>query len=325
MDRSAAPPPDRRDAPAPVVVGVDGSPSADLAVAAAADEAVRRDTRLIVLHAADPAVYEGGPAPVGYTAAHDVVDRAAAAARSAERPPRVETAVVRATPVGALLDASRGAALVVVGARGLGTAHGLLVGSVSRSLAGRASCPVLIVRGNAGAPARFRRRVLVGVSGAAGRPAVELAVEEARLRGMRLLAMHAWTVPAGMRARGLARRGIDFAAVARAQARMRLAGVLKGVPPSEDVRIRQDVVRDTAEHALVAASYAADLLVIGARRPAGPGPHLGPQLGPVTRAVLGHAQCPVLVVPLPVPDRPEPSPRRRAETPAEARPLRSLR
>ncbi|MGR6998959.1 universal stress protein [Yinghuangia aomiensis] len=130
--------------------------------------------------------------------------------------------------MGALLDAARDAALVVVGARGLGTAHGLLVGSVSRSLAGHASCPVLIVRRNVGAPPRFRRQVLVGVSGAACRPAVELAVEEARLRGMRLLAVHAWTVPAGMRARGLARRGIDFAAVARAQARMRLGAVVKG-------------------------------------------------------------------------------------------------
>lgn len=323
MDRSAAPPQDRRDAP--VVVGVDGSPSADLAVVEAAEEAARRGTRLVVLHAADPAVYEGGPAPAGYTAAHDIVARAAAAARAGDHPPRVETAVVRATPVGALLDASRDAALVVLGARGLGTAHGLLVGSVSRSLAGRASCPVLIVRRNAGAPARFRRRVLVGVSGASSRPAVELAVEEARLRGMRLLAMHAWTVPAGMRARGLACRGIDFAAVARAQARMRLAAVLNGVPPSAGVRIRQDVVRDTAEHALAAASHGADLLVIGARRPPGPGPHLGPYLGPVTRAVLAHAQCPVLVVPLPAPDRPEPSPRRRAETPIGTRRVRSPR
>lgn len=323
MDRSAAPPPDRRDAP--VVVGVDGSPSADLAVTAAAEEAVRRGTRLVVLHAADPAVYEGGPAPADYTAAHDMVARAAAAARAGDHPPRVETAVVRATPVGALLDASRDAALVVVGAWGLGTAHGLLVGSVSRSLAGRASCPVLIVRMNAGAPARFRRRVLVGVSGAADRPAVELAVEEARLRGTRLLAMHAWTVPAGMRARGLARRGIDFAAVARAQARMRLAAALEGAHLPEDVRIRQDVVRDTAAHALVAASHAADLLVIGARRPPGPGPHPGPHLGPVTRAVLVRAQCPVLVVPLPAPDRPEPSPKRRAGTPTGTRAVRSLR
>ncbi|MGR6998958.1 universal stress protein [Yinghuangia aomiensis] len=90
------------------------------------------------------------------------------------------------------------------------------------------------------------------------------------------------------------------------------------------MRIRQDVVRDSAEHALVAASRAADLLVIGARRPPGPGPHPRPHLGPVTRAVLGHAQCPVLVVPLPAPDRPE-SRWRRAETPPETRSVRSLR
>jgi hypothetical protein len=54
-------------------------------------------------------------------------------------------------------------------------------------------------------------------------------------------------------------------------------------------------VRDGAAHALVAASRRAELLVLAARRrPPGP----GPRLGPVTRTVLTHAYCPVLVVPV---------------------------
>jgi nucleotide-binding universal stress UspA family protein len=58
--------------------------------------------------------------------------------------------VVRGDPVAELLDRSRGARLLVVGSRGRGGFVGLALGSVSRRVLKRATCPVAVVRSAAG-------------------------------------------------------------------------------------------------------------------------------------------------------------------------------
>jgi hypothetical protein len=80
--------------------------------------------------------------------------------------------VVRGDPAQQLLERSLEARLLVVGARGLGGFIGLLVGSVSDRVAGRAACPVVVVRGHASR----EMPVLAGVDGsAANQAAVEFA------------------------------------------------------------------------------------------------------------------------------------------------------
>ncbi|WKX16556.1 MULTISPECIES: universal stress protein [unclassified Streptomyces] len=54
------------------------------------------------------------------------------------------------TPAGVLLHAAQGAALLVVGSRGLGGFTGLLLGSVAQHCVQHAPCPVLVVRGEDG-------------------------------------------------------------------------------------------------------------------------------------------------------------------------------
>jgi len=280
-----------------VVVGVDGSAGADLAVRLAAEEAGRRKVPLQVLHAADPGEHDLlSAADDDYADAHAVVDQAAASALGIAPSLDVEKTVVRATPVGALLDVSANAGLTVVGSPGLGPVSGLLVGSVGLALAARGRGPVLIARGEpAQGPAR-RHPVVVGVAGPECLPAVEEALRQAARRGVSVRAVHAWSLPLVPRfGRSPDARRSPVAAT-RAHARARLARVLAATRDAEpNVRMHEVVIRDSPTRALVGASEHAELLVVAARRrPPGPGMHLGP----VTHGLLSHAQCPVLVVPV---------------------------
>jgi nucleotide-binding universal stress UspA family protein len=63
---------------------------------------------------------------------------------------QVEQRLRQGRPAKVLADASRGAALVVVGSRGHGGFASMLLGSTSRSLLHHAQCPVLVVRPGTG-------------------------------------------------------------------------------------------------------------------------------------------------------------------------------
>lgn len=135
----------------PVLVGVDGSELAGHAVRLAADEAVRRDADLVLVHVRTPE--QGAVAPdaaaeataAGQAESAELLAGAAARIR-ADHPVLsvVERPVVGASPEQALIEASGEAALVVVGSRGRGGFAGLLLGSVSQALVQHAHCPVLV-------------------------------------------------------------------------------------------------------------------------------------------------------------------------------------
>jgi nucleotide-binding universal stress UspA family protein len=64
---------------------------------------------------------------------------------SADAPIPVTTLVAEGNPARALLDASEGADLLVVGSRGHGGFVGVLVGSISQQCVHHAKCPVVVV------------------------------------------------------------------------------------------------------------------------------------------------------------------------------------
>jgi nucleotide-binding universal stress UspA family protein len=64
----------------------------------------------------------------------------------ADRPPRLETRVIARHPALALVDASEGAELLVVGSRGYGGLADALLGSVSTYCIHHALCPVTVIR-----------------------------------------------------------------------------------------------------------------------------------------------------------------------------------
>jgi len=125
----------------PVLVGYDGSPGSTAALAFAASEADRRRVPLVVANVYADQV----TAATGYSA------RMVALAASTLLDPYPRLAIeLRTLAAGnagaALVDESRKAALVVVGARGRGGFAGLTFGTVGRTLVHHAYCPVAIIR-----------------------------------------------------------------------------------------------------------------------------------------------------------------------------------
>jgi nucleotide-binding universal stress UspA family protein len=138
--------------PPRVVVGTDGSPDALVAMRWAAAEAAAWDGVLEVVHAWHlPPIggyLDGAPQfdadVIGDYAARTLADSVGQLDTSALTHP-VKSTLAHDRPAGALLDAARGADVVVVGRRGLGKVAGFLLGSVSLRVVHHAPCPVVIV------------------------------------------------------------------------------------------------------------------------------------------------------------------------------------
>ncbi len=141
--------------PTGVVVGDDGSEGAAVAVRYAVGEAQRRGCALHVIRAYTllssnrPADLPFGMVPsekeLGAAALAELEQRWGHLAE--ESGLEVELRPVHDKPLEALLQASRTAEVVVVGARGRGGFDSLLIGSVADRLVEHASCAVVVVRG----------------------------------------------------------------------------------------------------------------------------------------------------------------------------------
>ncbi|MEW2626195.1 universal stress protein [Streptomyces sp. NPDC048106] len=281
--------------PLPLVVGVDGSDCSLLAVDWAADEAVRLGLPLRLVHASLWERYEGllpslggEPSAPHLMAGHIV---ASATERVRRRAPglEVDSAVLAEDPVSALLAEGDNATAVVTGSRGRGELKGLLLGSVSLAVAGRACGPVIVVRGDAAGLGGTHERVLLGVGEpATADTAARFALRAAAARRCVLDAVRTWR-RSGARAEDTAAPGYEDEAA-------ELIDKLLQAPLSEhpDVRVSRTVLEGPPGKVLLHRSAAADLLVLGVRRERG---HSGLQLGRVTHRLLHHAKCPVAVVP----------------------------
>lgn len=142
-----------------MILAVDGSEAGEAAVGFAFAEAALRKAPLVALHVWNTfseRAYEGPGDPLTAVVAdvdrireaeQRLLDETVAPWRKVHPEVVVERRLVRSRIRPALIDASRGAQLVVTGARGRGGFTGLLLGSVSQALLHHAHCPVTIVRG----------------------------------------------------------------------------------------------------------------------------------------------------------------------------------
>jgi nucleotide-binding universal stress UspA family protein len=282
---------------APIVVGVDGSASALTAAKWAAEEATRYRVPLKLVHAY---LLPTRGYPEIVLTGHEVreafekqgrqwVEEAAAAARAAAPELAVETEVVFDRPAAALIEASHGARLVVLGSQGLGGFSGLLVGSVAVAVSSHGKSPVVVVRDGV----RRDGPVVVGVDGSpTSEEAIGFAFAEASVLGAPLTAVIAWTdflVDSAFHSRFT----VDWAQVEDEQLRLlaeRLAGWQEKYP---DVSVNRVVVHDRPVRALLKEAADARLLVVGSH---GQGGFTGMLLGSTSQALVYHAPCPLAVV-----------------------------
>ncbi|MFF9194261.1 universal stress protein [Streptomyces sp. NPDC014779] len=278
-----------------VVVGVDGSPSADAAAMWAAAESALRGSTLCLVHAADtdtPVPFLSEAEIVrSRQAGRELLDRTAEAIT--ERHPEL-TVVKELTAGPAPGSLRRAAALtgtIVVGHRGLGGFSSLLLGSVGLEVAAEATTPVVVVRG-AAEPVEAGA-VLAAVRNEADVGCARAAAREALLRKVPLRLLHIWNVGLSVGSRAALRNGGNGNARDHVRVLSSVSDQLREEFPNLTVQAEGEKSH-SVPGALVDASHHADLLVVGGRRSPG---YLGPTLGRITLTLLQHAHCPVELIP----------------------------
>jgi nucleotide-binding universal stress UspA family protein len=264
-----------RTAPAPIVVGVDGSTSSAHAVTMGAQEAAQQHRPLCLMHAFN--WIPDGPAGRGGRSRQEVEQLLDAAAHDAKlAAPGVEPIVriVEGHPVTALLRACTHAAMLVIGEGNLSSYVCVPVDCTAVQIVARADCCVTVAREADPPPGP----VLVGVDGtAAGDQALGFAFDTAAQRDAELLVVSVIDQEAES-----AEPAPAMPADGVAQWRRKYPGVV----------VHQHELRGDPPRVLVEESQRAALVVVGAR-----GEHPSRSLlGPVSLAVLHHAPCPVVVV-----------------------------
>ncbi|MGC0343150.1 universal stress protein [Streptomyces sp. SLBN-8D4] len=285
----------------PLVVGVDGSDSSLVALDWAADEAARQGLPLRLVYASLWERYEDVVSstdpdrPSEQVMAENIVGTAVERVQRRNPEVKVSADVVPEEAVDALLRAGHEASALVTGSRGRGELKGLLLGSVGLTVAARAHCPVIVVRGDKAGVEGTHARILLGAGEpASGAEAARFAFREAEARGGVLDVVRAWRCPAHESA-DEPRPAEDPAHLHEERAVAQLDALLHdAVADHPGIQVHRHTVEGPARKVLLNRSAAADLVIVGARRRTG---HFGLQLGRVGHTLLHHARCPVAIVP----------------------------
>jgi nucleotide-binding universal stress UspA family protein len=288
----------------PVVVAVGHDPM-DAALTFAAGEAVRASCGLHLVHvvhhlAQGPEAALGAPGTLK-DAGSSVLDAAAELARGLLPPELPVTTELRWGGVVAdIVAADTDARMIVLQRRSLSRIARVLTRSVSSGVAAHATSPVVSV------PASWKPTtsssdlptVAVGVDVVERcEEILRVALGIARERGDRLRILHTWSFPNAYDVLLSPPEHDEW--VARATGAIR--DVLAGLDvEAEGVEVVVEASHGLAAEVLLEVGRTAELLVVGRHDPLVP---VGSHIGPVARAVLQDATCPVLLA--------NPSPRAR--------------
>ncbi|MEU1494895.1 universal stress protein [Streptomyces sp. NPDC005776] len=284
-----------------IVVGLDGPPASDAAARWGAREALLRKLSLRLVHAVDRWPPFALPVPTIDT--HPMRVQALLSGTADDLRTRYSELQVSAEsfvgkPADVLRDAAANAHMIVLGARGLSSVTGYVLGSVGMAVIRATVRPVVMVRaGDESAPPTSGRHashdLVVGVD--ISRPCDALlafAFDEAARRACTLHVLHSWSLPP------LFGYGAAFDPRVHAQlelnANAALADALspwRAAHPAVDVTTRASVGHAATD--LLDSRSEAGLVIVGRRIRQSP---VGTHIGPVTHAVLHHSSTPVAVI-----------------------------
>lgn len=276
-----------------LVVGIDGSENGAAALEWSVTEASHRgDVLKLVycLHIPMPtASFAGAVAAPQIDTMRDYADGVLAAvaetARGMEPELEVQTQLMMGPPAAGLLEASKDASLLVVGARGLGAFGSMFMGSVSMRVAAHAECPTVVVPSD-GHGHDHSGPIVVGLDDSPHAiAALRFAVGMASLHGTEVIAIHGRGDTTDLDLPG----GVEESE--QAQAESQVADVIKRANLDQEVTTR--VVAADPCDALLDAGENASIIVVGSR---GRGGFRGMLLGSVSQSVLHGAKGPVIVV-----------------------------
>jgi nucleotide-binding universal stress UspA family protein len=245
-----------------VVVGVDGSKAATLAVLWAVQEAVGRDIPLRLLYVVDPAdVCGAGGQHLQFISARVALYDAQRAVEATGEPVKIETEVVVGKPLAILVEEARFAAMVCVGS--IGMKHACHSAScVAAALPGLAHCPVALISGRAHRPETPEvGSIVVEVDNGV---VLQHAFDEARLRAVPVRAVSSW------RANGCDDIA-DASRLAQARLNRRIARSTRLYP---DVQVEPIAIRGSVCRYLATNAKSVELFVTGTHGcgdPVGPG------------------------------------------------------
>jgi len=275
------------DAKDRIVVGTDGSRRADRAVDWAAGRAAALGLPLLIVH-----VVPGRPTPstplTAVTASFEEgfheealerLERVVRRAHELHDDLDVTGEIVEGNAAYVLAQASKEAALVVVGARGESAPVTVrLLGGVCDQVTAYASGPIAVIPDEEHACPDGP--VVLGVDESPeARAAMWFAFQSAAERGVPVVAIHAWQ---DRDSREIVARVTDIVDGMLTEARAEY--------PEVPVEVR--VIHGKPHHELVQASKEAGLVVVGSR---GIGGFTGLLLGSTSKRVLRDSHCPVVV------------------------------
>ena len=322
-----------------IVVGVDGSKAALDAVRWAAREAHTREVPLTVVHALHlPEAAVAPLEPEDFAERRQEADlellASTAALIAASYPDlKMETESTPGSAIHRLVELSAPDTLVVTGTRGHGGFVGMLLGSVSRALAGHAEGPLAVMRGSehpvedglgdslvgvidstgrsVRAPAvggAAQGPVVLGIGPEAARPAIDFAFDTARRYGTGVRAVRAWwpatpllgtPMPGGGVEPGLAAPGVLSGGEPQDGGEREAAWAEETIEPVRshypDVAVEIRAAAGNPVPVLSEASEDARLVVVGAHRRR---LLFSVGAGYVVEGLLAHCPAPIAVVPV---------------------------